>query len=75
MEPVAKAVGVPWFLRAVELPDGQWACSRGGAQIDVHLRLVDAIAHLQVVGAGLGPFEVFVHRVDGTISRLDDREC
>jgi len=67
-----KAVCVAWFLRAIELPGGQWACSRGGVQIDVHPRLQHAVDHLQAVGAGLGPFEIFVHRLDGLVSRLDE---
>lgn len=65
-------MGVTWFLRAIELPGGLWACSRGAVQIDVHQRLPHAIAHLQHIGTTIGPFEIFVHRIDGGVSKLDD---
>ncbi|KRF03472.1 hypothetical protein ASG88_21955 [Nocardioides sp. Soil777] len=37
-----------WFLRAIEQPDGRWACRRGGHEYDVHESLEQDQAHSTV---------------------------
>lgn len=59
-----------WFLRAVELPDGQWSCRSGLQEHDLHADLADAIAHLQEIARSLGPSELFVHARDGAVVRI-----
>jgi hypothetical protein len=59
-----------WFFRAIELPDGSWACRSGLREVDRHDQLEHALAHLRDLAAESGPFELFAHRLDGTIEQV-----
>ena len=61
-----------WFLRAFELETGGWACRWGDTEFDQHADLTDACAHLRSTADEIGPSRIFVHSLDGTVSRLDD---
>lgn len=54
---------VAWFLRAIELGDGRWACRRGLEHYDIHDQLTDSLTHLRVVAQTLGPTTIFVHKL------------
>jgi hypothetical protein len=47
-----------WFLRAIEQPDGRWACQHGRRRYDLHDELSDALQYLAVIADTLGPAEL-----------------
>lgn len=57
-------------MRVIEMPDGQWACRRGREVIDTHLDLERAVEHLSTLAAEIGPTQLFLHRLDGTVRDL-----
>jgi hypothetical protein len=59
-----------WFLHAVELLGGAWACRWGRHQYDVHPSLEGAAAHLREMAAEHGPTELYAHHLDGRVARL-----
>jgi hypothetical protein len=63
-----------WFLRSVELDDGQWACRWGGREFDQHPLLEASLGHLEQLTGEIGPAELVVHRLDGRVLRLGDPE-
>jgi hypothetical protein len=63
------ASSVAWYFRAIEQPDGQWVCRRGMTDYDSHADLEDAITHLLAMSADEQPAELFIHRLDGSVSR------
>lgn len=58
-----------WYLRAIELEDGRWACRRGRDEYDLHADLDGAISHLHDLARDLGDAEVFVHPQEGPPAR------
>jgi len=54
---------VAWYLRAVELPDGEWACRWGSTQWDTHPHLTDALTHLHELGKEMGDYITYVHHL------------
>jgi hypothetical protein len=63
-----------WFLRAIELPDGSWACRWSHTQLDSHPTLEEALSHLREFATTLGPAEFFVHQLDGQVTKLGDSD-
>ena len=59
-----------WFLRAIEQSDGRWACRHGRHLYDLHEELSDALEHLATIADTIGPAELIVHNLDGTIIHL-----
>jgi hypothetical protein len=57
-----------WYLRAVELEDGRWACRHGRNEYDLHADLDSAISHLHDLARDLGDAEVFVHPLESPIA-------
>lgn len=47
-----------WFLRAIEQPDGRWACRWGRTEYDAHPDLPAAVQHLRALAASGHPGEV-----------------
>ena len=56
-----------WFLRAVELQGGSWACRLGNHEYDTHESLDQALSHLRLISATLGATELFAHHLDGGV--------
>lgn len=63
------ASAMAWYFRAIEQADGQWVCRRGMTDYDSHAALEDAITHLLAMSADEQPAELFIHRLDGTVSQ------
>ena len=61
---------VSWFLHAVELPGGSWACYWSRREYGIHPTLDLAVDHLRSIAADLGPSELFAHHLDGSVRRL-----
>ena len=59
-----------WFFRAIELPDGRWACRRGSTEIDGHSVLQDAVEHIRRLAKAAGNAELFLHHLDGRVERV-----
>lgn len=59
-----------WFLRAIELSDGGWACRYGLTEFDTHPQLDHAVDHLRELAEELGPAQLFVHRLNGNVVQL-----
>jgi len=59
-----------WFLRAVELPGGEWACRHGLAEFDTHAHLHDALSHLRVLADDFAPATLVIHHRDGLVERV-----
>lgn len=62
-----------WFLRAIELEAGSRACRWSEQELDQHPRLGEALTHLREVAVALGPADLFVHRLDGRVTRQGGR--
>jgi hypothetical protein len=58
-----------WFLRAIELGDGGWACRWSVDEFDRHPSLSESLAHLHELAAQHAPTEIFVHRLDGSVTK------
>lgn len=76
MCPLSEDHPVGWFLRVIELADGDWACRRGLAELDRHALLKDAVEHVTTLASRETRAELFLHHVDGTVERMGtvDRE-
>ncbi|KRF03486.1 hypothetical protein ASG88_22025 [Nocardioides sp. Soil777] len=57
-----------WFLRAIELADGRWACRRGGHEYDAHESLEHSLGHLSLIAGELGSTKLFAHHLDGRVT-------
>ncbi len=64
-----------WFLRAIEQPEGGWACSHGRTVYDRHEGLPDALEHLRGIAETMVPAELFVHWLDGTVQKLGSSQA
>lgn len=60
-----------WFLRAVEVADGGWVCRHGLTEFDTHHELREALEHLRHLAQDIAPSILLVHRLDGTVERID----
>ena len=67
---IGDAPPMAWFLRAIEQPDGDWACSHGRTVYDEHDTLPEALDHLHVIGATMQPVELYAHWRDGAVERV-----
>ena len=63
-----------WFLRAIELPEGRWACRWSEVEYDRHNTVEEAVEHLRTLAAEIGPATLFVHHLSGTVRQLDGDE-
>jgi hypothetical protein len=52
---------VAWFYRAIERPDGQWACRHGRIEYDNHLTVDAALQHLQELAPAGEAIALYVH--------------
>lgn len=59
-----------WYLRAIEVDDGRWACRHGRHEYDAHPNLSDAVAHLRELAGDLGDVELFAHPRVGLVRRI-----
>lgn len=59
-----------WYLRAVEVDGGGWACRFGRFEFDTHTEMDQAIDHLTELAADRRPVELFVHFRDGSVRNL-----
>ena len=57
-----------WFLRAIELRDGWWACRWSEDEFDRHPSLEQSLAHLRELAIQHAPAHIYVHRLDGSVS-------
>lgn len=60
-----------WFLRAIELDNGRWACRWGLRELDDHGDHESAVAHLREFAREIGNATIFLHGLDGSVVRLD----
>jgi len=58
-----------WFLRAIELDEGGWACRWSRTEFDRHGSLKEALHHLRSLAQDLGEVEIFVHPIRGQPQR------
>lgn len=63
-----------WFLRAIELSDGRWACRWGGTEYDRHDSLDDAVSHLLDLSREMAPSSIRVHRIGMAPVAIDSPE-
>jgi hypothetical protein len=56
-----------WYLRAIQQPDGRWACRHGRQLFDLHDELSDALEHLAAIADTIGPAEFITHWLDGEV--------
>jgi hypothetical protein len=64
----AQTAVMAWFLRAVEIGDGWWACRWSAEEFDRHPSLDEALAHLDELATQHAPARIFVHRLDGSVA-------
>jgi hypothetical protein len=60
-----------WFFRVIELADGRWACRYGREEYDAHAELRHAIDHMRALAYAARPAELFLHRRDGSVERIE----
>jgi hypothetical protein len=60
-----------WFFRVIELADGRWACRHGRVEYDAHAELRHAVEHMRALAYAARPAELFLHRVDGSVERIE----
>jgi hypothetical protein len=60
-----------WFFRVIERDDGRWACRRGGQEYDTHATVTPAIDHIRSLAGDQLLAELYLHRIDGSIERID----
>ena len=58
-----------WFLRAIELDEGGWACRWSRTEFDRHASLKEALQHLRSLAQDLGEVDIFVHPIRGQPQR------
>lgn len=63
-----------WYFRVVEQNDHTWLCRHGRRVFDVHPFLADAIDHITELAAAHEPAEVYVHRLDTGVEKLDRQQ-
>lgn len=61
-----------WYLHVSELTSDRWICRHGADVYDWHTGLAEAVSHLSQLASTMQPAEIFVHRLDGTVERIDD---
>ena len=66
---VGQTAMVAWFLRAIELDDGWWACRWSVEEFDRHPTLEESLSHLRELAVDHAPADIYVHRLDGQVSR------
>lgn len=59
-----------WFLRVIELDTGDWACRHGTHEYDSHAQLEEALTHIKVLATLTPPAELFLHRLDGSVTTI-----
>jgi hypothetical protein len=57
-----------WFFHLVETPDAGWECRRGRHILDRHEDADSALDHMHRIVREHAPAELFLHRLDGTIT-------
>jgi hypothetical protein len=57
-----------WYFRVMETPDGSWECRRGPQLFDRHQDAASAVDHMRRIMAEHAPAELFLHRLDGTVT-------
>jgi hypothetical protein len=62
---------VAWYFRVIELADGRWACRHGLKEYDTHAELRHAVELLHALARAAGPAELFLHRLDGRVERME----
>jgi hypothetical protein len=59
-----------WFFRVVELDGGRWARRHGNLIFDTHAAMPEALEHITKLAVEHRPAELFVHRLDGSVTGL-----
>lgn len=59
-----------WYLRAIQLEDGNWSCRWGTLEYDAHDSLDAAVTHLRELSNEIGLSALFVHPLRGPVQRL-----
>lgn len=59
-----------WYLRAIELDTGRWACRFGRTEYDTHAEMEQAVQHLTTLATQHRPAQLFIHHRDGSVVNL-----